>query len=66
MGMETVAEGVEDADQATRIKENGVELIQGFYFHRPGPAADVLPVLFTPFELPWSVQQSAQQSFLIG
>jgi diguanylate cyclase (GGDEF)-like protein len=62
VGMETVAEGVEDADQATRIKENGVDMIQGFYFHRPGPAADILPVLLTPFELPWA----AQQSFLIS
>ncbi len=61
VGMETVAEGVEDADQATRIKENGVELIQGFYFHRPGPAAEILPILRTPFELPWS----AQQTFLL-
>ncbi|MBT8241191.1 MAG: EAL domain-containing protein, partial [Acidimicrobiia bacterium] len=61
VGMETVAEGVEDADQATKIKENGVEMIQGFYFHRPGPASGILPILNTPFELPWS----AQQTFLL-
>lgn len=61
VGMETVAEGVEDADQATKIKENGVDLIQGFYFHRPSDAHDILPVLREPFDLPWS----AQQTFLL-
>ncbi|MFW2381094.1 MAG: putative bifunctional diguanylate cyclase/phosphodiesterase [Acidimicrobiales bacterium] len=61
VGMETVAEGVEDADQATRIKENGVDFIQGFYFQRPGPGSDVLPLLTAPFDLPWS----AQQTFLL-
>ncbi|NNE95531.1 MAG: EAL domain-containing protein [Acidimicrobiales bacterium] len=62
VGMETVAEGVEDADQATKIKENGVDSIQGFYFMRPSPSHDIVPVLRTPFELPWS----AQQSFLLS
>ncbi len=58
VGMATVAEGVEDADQASKIKENGVEAIQGFFFHRPSESDDILPVLNTPFDLPWASQQS--------
>ena len=62
VGMVTVAEGVEDADQATRIREQGVDAIQGFFFHRPSDAADILAVLKTPFALPWG--NAAQQSLL--
>ena len=65
VGMETVAEGVEDADQATRIKEQGVGLIQGFYFHRPTEAADIPAVLDKPFDLPW-VKASQQSFFAAG
>ncbi len=61
VGMETVAEGVEDADQATRIKEQGVALIQGFYFHRPTDASNIPPVLVKSFDLPWVT--ASQQSF---
>ncbi len=61
VGMETVAEGVEDADQATRIREQGVDYIQGFFFHRPTDASNVLSLLRQPFDLPWG--NAAQQSF---
>ena len=53
VGMETVAEGVEDAEQARVLKDLGVDLIQGFYFHRPAAADQVLNMVRKPFELPW-------------
>ncbi|WP_311568029.1 sensor domain-containing protein [Photobacterium arenosum] len=34
-GITVVAEGIEDYAQAERVKEAGVDLIQGFYFHKP-------------------------------
>ena len=34
-GCKTVAEGVETAEQATRLKAMGVDYLQGFYFARP-------------------------------
>ncbi len=62
VGMETVAEGVEDADQATQIRAQGLDFIQGFFFHRPSDAAAILDVLRTPFPLPWG--NAFQQSLL--
>ena len=38
MGLLTVAEGVEDADQLKRLKALGCDYIQGFYFSHPLPA----------------------------
>ena len=35
LGMDVVAEGVEDASQVTRLGELGVSLMQGFLFHAP-------------------------------
>ena len=35
MGMETVAEGVEEAAQVAILRDLGITLFQGFYFHRP-------------------------------
>ncbi|NCB60896.1 MAG: EAL domain-containing protein, partial [Gammaproteobacteria bacterium] len=37
-----VAEGVETEAQMQKIKELGVNEIQGFYYHRPMAAADVM------------------------
>jgi len=39
--LSTIAEGVEDAEQAARLEELGSEVVQGFLFSRPLPAADV-------------------------
>ncbi len=52
VGMEVVAEGVEDADQVAVLRDLGVDLIQGFHFHRPAEAATITPVLNRSFELP--------------
>ena len=35
LGLRTVAEGVETAAQAERLRELGCDLAQGFFFHRP-------------------------------
>jgi PAS domain S-box-containing protein len=36
-GLETVAEGVEDAETLARLKALGVDYAQGYYIARPGP-----------------------------
>ena len=36
----TVAEGVEEASQADYLRENGVDLVQGWLYSRPLAAAD--------------------------
>ncbi|WP_369257145.1 EAL domain-containing protein [Geodermatophilus amargosae] len=36
-GVKVVAEGIETADEATRLRDLGVDLGQGWYFGRPGP-----------------------------
>jgi EAL domain-containing protein (putative c-di-GMP-specific phosphodiesterase class I) len=36
--MATVAEGIENADQAQRLRELGCTYGQGYHFHRPMPA----------------------------
>ena len=42
--LEAVAEGVETAEQATRLLELGYRLAQGFHFARPLPAAEIAPL----------------------
>jgi EAL domain-containing protein (putative c-di-GMP-specific phosphodiesterase class I) len=39
--LDTVAEGVEHAEQATALAELGCHLAQGYHFSRPIPAADM-------------------------
>lgn len=41
----TVAEGVETAVQAKYLWENGVDEIQGYYYHKPMPENDILNLL---------------------
>jgi diguanylate cyclase (GGDEF)-like protein len=41
LGVETTAEGVETAEQLQLVREAGCTAVQGFYFGRPQPAADV-------------------------
>ncbi len=43
--MTSLAEGVETQDQVERLAEMGCDLVQGFLFARPAPAAAVLAVL---------------------
>jgi EAL domain-containing protein (putative c-di-GMP-specific phosphodiesterase class I) len=40
-----VAEGVETADQLAKLREEGCDEVQGFYFGRPMPARDFHQVL---------------------
>jgi diguanylate cyclase (GGDEF)-like protein/PAS domain S-box-containing protein len=40
LGMEVIAEGVEESDQATRLLSLGCEFGQGYYFSRPVPPRD--------------------------
>lgn len=40
LGMTTVAEGIESAEQVEFLAKNGCDLIQGFYFAKPMPIAD--------------------------
>ncbi|UYG06186.1 putative bifunctional diguanylate cyclase/phosphodiesterase [Halomonas sp. M4R1S46] len=41
LGLEVVAEGVENAEQLTLIREMHCDLVQGYYFYRPMPAPDI-------------------------
>jgi predicted signal transduction protein with EAL and GGDEF domain len=45
LGMETVAEGVENAAQRAFLIERGCPLAQGFLLGRPAPARDLEPLL---------------------
>ena len=45
LALETVAEGVERSDQLESLQALGCKHIQGFYFSRPLPAADVEALL---------------------
>jgi diguanylate cyclase (GGDEF)-like protein/PAS domain S-box-containing protein len=38
LGLRTVAEGVETAEQAAVLRDLGVDMMQGFWLGRPGPA----------------------------
>ena len=51
MGIQTVAEGVEDAKQVETLKKLKCDIIQGFYFSKPIPKADYDKFLSSnPFE----------------
>ncbi|MDZ7853122.1 MAG: EAL domain-containing protein [Halomonas sp.] len=45
LGLEVVAEGVENREQLTLIREMRCDLVQGFYFFRPMPAPELERVL---------------------
>ena len=42
LGIETVAEFVETADQASELERMGVDYAQGYFFGRPAPIEDIL------------------------
>ena len=42
--MKTIQKGVEDAQQATMIRDLGCNKIQGYYFGRPMPAAEAAQI----------------------
>lgn len=45
LGLEILAEGVETAEQASRLLEEGCDLAQGYHFARPMPEADFVNLL---------------------
>jgi len=40
LGFEIIAEGVEDLAQLNLLRDNAVDLLQGYYFSRPVPAVE--------------------------
>ena len=42
MGLKTVAEGVEDADTESILRELGVDILQGYHYARPMPGEEFL------------------------
>ncbi|MBW8883085.1 MAG: EAL domain-containing protein, partial [Asticcacaulis sp.] len=52
MGLDCVLEGVETGAQLERLRELGCTLVQGYYFAKPMPAADVTHYLETEPDLP--------------
>ena len=60
LGMRVVAEGVETADQANAVIELGCDEIQGFFFSKPMPAAE-LPRWRADFRWARFGLQSSQQ-----
>jgi PAS domain S-box-containing protein/diguanylate cyclase (GGDEF)-like protein len=60
LGMRVVAEGVETADQANAVIELGCDEIQGFFFSKPMPAAE-LPRWRADFRWERFGLQSSQQ-----
>ena len=51
LGMKAVAEGVETAEQLSRLKEMGCEIAQGNYFSEPLPDEAASALLATEFRL---------------
>ena len=45
LGMDTLAEGVEHAEQREILRREGCEYIQGFLLSRPVPASDVAALI---------------------
>ena len=45
LNLKVLAEGVEDESQVKLLRESGCDYIQGYYYSKPVPAADVLPFL---------------------
>lgn len=42
LGIHTLIEGLENECQLKFVREIGIELVQGFYFHRPEPLSEIL------------------------
>ncbi len=45
LGMETVAEGVESDFQLSQIADLGINVVQGYFYSKPLPGADILPAI---------------------
>ncbi|MDP1864358.1 MAG: EAL domain-containing protein [Thiobacillus sp.] len=53
LGLEVIAEGVENAEQEAFLLQHGCLLAQGYYYARPMPEHDMLPLLMPdrPYEV---------------
>ena len=53
MGLETVAEGIEEAEEGRILKELGCTLAQGYHYAKPMEEADVIAFIRNtkPFEI---------------
>lgn len=45
MGLDTIAEGVEEREQLTLLREMGCDQVQGYYFAKPMPCGDFIQYL---------------------
>jgi EAL domain-containing protein (putative c-di-GMP-specific phosphodiesterase class I) len=62
LGLATVAEGIETAGQLRRLRAHGYLFGQGFLFSKPVPAAEVEPLLATPFAVEEEAGSTAGES----
>ena len=62
LGIGVMAEGVETADQVRLLHEWGCRQAQGFYFAKPMPAEDVLPLLRSGSVMRWLAAASIAPS----
>jgi EAL domain-containing protein (putative c-di-GMP-specific phosphodiesterase class I) len=52
LGLTTVAEGVEDAETAARLREYGCDVAQGFYYSPPVSSAELLEIIQSAQAIP--------------
>nr|WP_255480042.1 bifunctional diguanylate cyclase/phosphodiesterase [Quadrisphaera sp. RL12-1S] len=60
IGLVVIAEGIETSDQALLVSEVGCPLAQGFHFHRPAPAADLVRRFQAPTLAPAAAPDTAR------
>jgi len=63
LGLRTVAEGVETAEDRDFLKERGCAIFQGYYFSRPIPV-DAFFRAYAPLALPENVQPRVEADAL--
>jgi diguanylate cyclase (GGDEF)-like protein/PAS domain S-box-containing protein len=68
LGFEIIAEGVEDTEQLTLLRDNGVDILQGYHFSRPIPAIEFeeLIVRNPAYPLPEQAPPATGKSQLIS